>query len=539
MKIFTLQKFLFTSILFFSFVGTPFVLHAQTESSETFEWGLSLWDQIQEYESNGFVYDNFLFDNTFLPNSIYTTNNYENYNAVSPSTISLVNSTNVFELVSIDLSAWTSAENIQISGLRDDDVVACYQISIAYSEDEVFEYTRTDIEAGTEIVAGTFTNIDEISFKKVDGDYEITFDNFTYILSLKLDLISPSYGSESGGTSVSIYGENFTSATGVNFGSTAATNFEIVSDSLIVATSPAGMDTVEVSVVLPDETIDGLYFTYNESNSAPSISSLSANYGLESGGDTIIITGENFTDATSVNFDGTKSSNFTIISDTEIKAITPTDTGAVMLSVTTDNGTSMGSEFEYVVVEIEFALTSASADESVESAEILIEQNYAVGQAITVSYTVSGSATGEGIDYSLASGTVTIEAGEISNTISIEGIVDDLLQEDDESIIITLSNPINAILGSDSVYKYVIEDNELNATAITELDAGSISVYPNPATSTLNISGSTGMASLYSLSSIKVLSLDLSKNNSVDISGLSKGTYILNVDGENIKIMKE
>ena len=44
--------------------------------------------------------------------------------------------------------------------------------------------------------------------------------------------------------------------------------------------------------------------------------------------------------------------------------------------------------------------------------------------------------------------------------ISITDIIDDLLDEDNESVIITLSSPSNAILGNDIVHTYTIIDND-------------------------------------------------------------------------------
>ncbi len=61
--------------------------------------------------------------------------------------------------------------------------------------------------------------------------------------------LSPSSGPVAGGSSVVITGTDFTGATAVMFGGTAATNFQIDSDTQITATSPAGSGTVDVSVV--------------------------------------------------------------------------------------------------------------------------------------------------------------------------------------------------------------------------------------------------------------------------------------------------
>ena len=63
----------------------------------------------------------------------------------------------------------------------------------------------------------------------------------------------------------------------------------------------------------------------------------------------------------------------------------------------------------------------------------------------SVSYTVAGTATGAGVDYILASGTVVFQPGDKTNKDIVAIIVDDLLDEPKETIIVTLTNPVNVI----------------------------------------------------------------------------------------------
>jgi len=60
--------------------------------------------------------------------------------------------------------------------------------------------------------------------------------------------ITPSSGPAGGGTAVTIVGTGFMGATEVHFGDTAAANVQVLSDGTIVATSPAGSGTVDVTV---------------------------------------------------------------------------------------------------------------------------------------------------------------------------------------------------------------------------------------------------------------------------------------------------
>ena len=66
--------------------------------------------------------------------------------------------------------------------------------------------------------------------------------------------ISPAAGLATGGTTVTITGTGFTGATAVDFGSTKATSFTVVSDTEITAISPAGTGVVDVTVVTPGGT---------------------------------------------------------------------------------------------------------------------------------------------------------------------------------------------------------------------------------------------------------------------------------------------
>jgi hypothetical protein len=68
-------------------------------------------------------------------------------------------------------------------------------------------------------------------------------DGFPEVLS-----VTPNSAYERGGTSVTITGSGFTSATAVKFGSSSATGFTINSDNSITAISPPGTGTVDVTV---------------------------------------------------------------------------------------------------------------------------------------------------------------------------------------------------------------------------------------------------------------------------------------------------
>ncbi len=115
--------------------------------------------------------------------------------------------------------------------------------------------------------------------------------------------------------------------------------------------------------------------------------------------------------------------------------------------------------FRTVNVVIDFASASSSGAESESSTDIQVNLSQSSTLATTVDYTVSGTATG-GSDYTLADGTLTINAGLTSGNITIADIIDDAILEANETVIITLSNPTNSGLGSETIHTYVITNND-------------------------------------------------------------------------------
>jgi hypothetical protein len=79
---------------------------------------------------------------------------------------------------------------------------------------------------------------------------------------------------------------------------------------------------------------------------------------------------------------------------------------------------------------------------------------------VTVDYAVTGgTATGGGVDYTLAAGTLTFAAGTTTQNITVT-VVDDALDEPDETVIIALSGPSNATLGTVDEHTFTIIDND-------------------------------------------------------------------------------
>ena len=158
--------------------------------------------------------------------------------------------------------------------------------------------------------------------------------------------VSPSLGRTAGGTPVSITGVNLTEASGVRFGTHAATSFTVNSPSSITAVAPAGaVGTVDVTVTTAagtSPTGPADRFTYA---SAPTVSKLSVKGGSALGATTVTITGANLNAASAVSFGANPAASFHVNSPTSITAVSPPAiAGTVDVRVTTAVGESASSK---------------------------------------------------------------------------------------------------------------------------------------------------------------------------------------------------
>jgi len=188
-------------------------------------------------------------------------------------------------------------------------------------------------------------------------------DQFTYVPTPIVSLISPATGPAAGGTTVTIFGLNLSGATAVTFGAMAATGFTVNSASSITATAPAGSGMVDIHVTTTggtSATSTDDRFTYV---ATPTVSSISPTAGPNAGGTTVTITGTGFSGATAVTFGATAATGFTVNSATSITATAPAGSGGVDLQVTTVGGTSATSaadRYTYVDAPTVTSLSPAS-----------------------------------------------------------------------------------------------------------------------------------------------------------------------------------
>jgi hypothetical protein len=133
--------------------------------------------------------------------------------------------------------------------------------------------------------------------------------------------VSPNQGPVAGATKVTITGANLTGASAVKFGSAAATAVKVESPSEIIATSPAGSGTVNVTVTTAGgqsaESSAG-HYTYI---AAPTVASIEPTSGPAAGGTAVTIKGSGFVSPATVKI-GSSATSVEVVSETEIKAKT-------------------------------------------------------------------------------------------------------------------------------------------------------------------------------------------------------------------------
>lgn len=170
-----------------------------------------------------------------------------------------------------------------------------------------------------------------------------------YVSAPTVTGVSPNTGAANGNTSttITITGTDFiqngvTVAYDVALGSyDYAENITVVSATSITVTGYPNLTVAEQSpaqVLVYSDGGTGTYDYFTYAN--PTVTSVSPNTGTAAGGNTVTITGNNFTSAQQVYFGGNTAKSFSFNSDTSITATSPAGSGLVDITVVTYANTS-------------------------------------------------------------------------------------------------------------------------------------------------------------------------------------------------------
>ena len=207
------------------------------------------------------------------------------------------------------------------------------------------------------------------------------------------------------------------------------------------------------------------------------------------------------------------------------------------------NGTQTITITDNDAAVVSFDASTVTVNENVGTVTVNVEILSANTNATSVDVVLGASTATNGDDFNYTSPTtVTFPAG-VSTTQTVTlTIIDDAVFEANENIVLDLQNPTNgATLGTNGSYTVTITDNEPNE--IVENSLESIVMYPNPtASGSITLKGINDQNVLIEISNIigqVVYSNTVSANGIVNLTEVSKGTYIVTLFNDSDRISKK
>lgn len=146
-----------------------------------------------------------------------------------------------------------------------------------------------------------------------------------------------------------------------------------------------------------------------------------------------------------------------------------------------------------------FAAATSTVSEGAGAAGIPLSLSAAATSITAIDYAVTGgTATGGGVDFTLASGTLSFPAGSTVQNIPLS-IIDDTLLDANETLIVTLSNPAGLQTGSITSHTVTITDNDLPVVTIIANDPTAAEAGLDPGQFTISRTGDTAASLAVSL----------------------------------------
>ncbi|MFT7680074.1 MAG: hypothetical protein ACI8QC_004080, partial [Planctomycetota bacterium] len=140
---------------------------------------------------------------------------------------------------------------------------------------------------------------------------------------------------------------------------------------------------------------------------------------------------------------------------------------------------------------VDFALATSSSSEGVLTVNVAVQLDVADASDVIIPFTLAGTAIGPD-DYSHAASPLTILAGDTTADL-VFTIVSDALDEDDETIQITLGAPTNGLLGTTVVHTLTVQDDDAAPTADFTLAANAAGEGTGSALATVQLSAASGL----------------------------------------------
>lgn len=169
----------------------------------------------------------------------------------------------------------------------------------------------------------------------------------------------------------------------------------------------------------------------------------------------------------------------------DLLVINPDDRADVRLSLFEVTETSSS------IPKVSFLAARFTATEDDELASMTVFLDHASSQTVTVDYTTGSGSAVAGEDYQPVAGTLTFTPGETRQTIKVT-LLDDLLDEANETVNLRLRNPANASLDLPVNATLTLVDNDPRPTVQFETTAVDVAENAGPALIAVTLSATSG-----------------------------------------------
>ncbi len=129
-------------------------------------------------------------------------------------------------------------------------------------------------------------------------------------------------------------------------------------------------------------------------------------------------------------------------------------------SLGTPSAVTITIEDEDTVPNVTFDVSRINVHENIGSANVVVELKSASNNTVTIDYATSDGTATAGTDYTATSGTLAFAPGEMRKSFTVP-ILDDAAGEANETVTLSLSNPVNAILGTPATATLTIYANDI------------------------------------------------------------------------------
>ncbi len=230
--------------------------------------------------------------------------------------------------------------------------------AVAFGSTPAKQFSVEDDQA-LEAVVPAATVAGTVDVKVTNGtgtSSAVAADHFTYVGPPTVTSLSPTTGTQGGGTRVTVDGTGFTDVGYVEVGGVIATSVTVISATQLTLVTPpgaSGSEPVTVTTVGGTSAMSSAdLFTY--ATLAPGVLGITPSSGPAAGGTTVTVSGTGFSSTSTVAFGGVAATSVTYVSPNSLIAVAPAGKAGTSVAVTVVSGgktsaTSHADLFTYLV----------------------------------------------------------------------------------------------------------------------------------------------------------------------------------------------